>query len=273
MPSIRIDNQELYYTWSPRANGPILLFVHGVGSSHSFYSPIIPSLVKKGHSCLAFDIPGSALSTYRGRGSDVEAICGAALALIAVLKLDSRRVIVVGHAMGTIVASEMALYLNPLGIILIGPMNPSPQLADVFAARGQLVQKEGMEGVVDVFLSVETGPRATATQKAFIRSLLLAQSPAGYSSLCSTIMNAQTPRYEEATCPLLIIAGSDDNTSPMAGSQAILDSWGVAAELKRMQVLRGVGHWHCIEAADEVEALVDEFAQGMKSILSTTRME
>lgn len=80
-----------------------------------------------------------------------------------------------------------------------------------------------MEGIVDVFLSVETGPRATATQKAFIRSLLLAQSPAGYSSLCSTIMNAQTPRYEEATCPLLIIAGSDDNTSPMAGSQAILD--------------------------------------------------
>lgn len=84
---------------------------------------------------------GSALSTYRGRGSDIEAICGAALALIAVLKLDSRRVIVVGHAMGTIVASEMALYLNPLGIILIGPMNPSPELADVFAARGQLVQK------------------------------------------------------------------------------------------------------------------------------------
>lgn len=59
MPSIRIDNQELYYTWSPRANGPILLFVHGIGSSHSFYSPIIPSLVKKGHSCLAFDIPGT----------------------------------------------------------------------------------------------------------------------------------------------------------------------------------------------------------------------
>lgn len=80
-----------------------------------------------------------------------------------------------------------------------------------------------MEGVVDIFLSVETGPRATATQKAFIRSLLLTQSPAGYSSLCSTITNAQTPRYVEATCPLLVIAGSDDNTAPMAGSQAILD--------------------------------------------------
>lgn len=59
MPSIRIDDQELYYTWTPAGDGPILLFIHGLGSSSSFYSTIIPSLVEKGHSCLAFDTPGN----------------------------------------------------------------------------------------------------------------------------------------------------------------------------------------------------------------------
>ncbi|KAG5990446.1 hypothetical protein E4U43_004285, partial [Claviceps pusilla] len=81
------------------------------------------------------------MSRYNGRDSDVEAICGAALGLLAILKLDSKRVIVVGHSMGAIVASEMALHLSPLGIILLGPVNPSSQLADVFTARIQLVQK------------------------------------------------------------------------------------------------------------------------------------
>ncbi|KAG5939763.1 hypothetical protein E4U53_007737 [Claviceps sorghi] len=273
MPSLTFDNQELYYTWSPGADGPILLFVHGLGSSSSFYATMIPSLVEKGHSCLAFDTPGSALSKYPGRDSDVEAICGAALALIAMLQLDCKRVIVVGHSMGAIVASEMALHLKPLGVVLLGPVNPSPELADVFTARIHLVQKEGMEGVANVVPSAATGPRATATQKAFIRSLLLAQTPEGYSSLCRTIASAHKPRYEDAMCPLLIIVGSRDNTAPMAGCQEILNSWGVEAGRKRMRVLQGVGHWHCIEAADEVEALVDEFAQGMKEAVGAATTE
>lgn len=264
MPSIRIDDQELYYTWTPAGDGPILLFIHGLGSSSSFYSTIIPSLVEKGHSCLAFDTPGSALSKYTGRDIDAEVICGAALALTAMLELDPQKVIVVGHSMGAIVASEMALHLNPLGVILIGPVNPSPALADVFAARIHLVETEGMEGVANLIPSAATGPRATATQKAFIRALLLAQSPEGYSSLCRTIANAHRPLYENATCPLLIIAGLHDKTAPMAGSQDILKSWGVEAGFKRIQVLQEVGHWHCIEAADEVEALVTEFIQGIQ---------
>ncbi|KAK2595291.1 hypothetical protein QQS21_007006 [Conoideocrella luteorostrata] len=141
MPSIQIDDQELCYSWNPAGEGPILLFIHGLGSSHSFYSTIIPSLVRKGNSCLAFDTPGSALSTYRGRDSDIEAICGAALALIATLDLDVSRVIVVGHSMGAIVASEIALHLGNPGVILIGPVNPAPALSDVFAARIKLVEK------------------------------------------------------------------------------------------------------------------------------------
>ncbi|KAG5989807.1 hypothetical protein E4U43_004428 [Claviceps pusilla] len=130
-----------------------------------------------------------------------------------------------------------------------------------------------MDGVADVVPSAATGPRTTPTQKAFIRSLLLAQSPEGYSSLCRTIADAHPPRYEDATCPLLIIVGSDDSTASMSGSQEILNSWGVEPGLKRMQVLHGVGHWHCIEAADEVESLVDEFVQGLKETIGDSVLQ
>jgi alpha-beta hydrolase superfamily lysophospholipase len=58
MPTLQIDDQELYYSWTPAGDGPILLFIHGLGSSNSFYASIIPGLVQQGFSCLAFDTPG-----------------------------------------------------------------------------------------------------------------------------------------------------------------------------------------------------------------------
>lgn len=59
MPSLRIQDQDLYYDWTRAGDdGLILVFIHGLGSSNSFYAPIIPSLVEAGYSCLAFDTPG-----------------------------------------------------------------------------------------------------------------------------------------------------------------------------------------------------------------------
>ncbi|KHO02120.1 alpha/beta hydrolase fold family protein [Metarhizium album ARSEF 1941] len=273
MPTIQIDNQALYYSWNPAGDGPILLLVHGLGSSNSFYASIIPGLVQKGYACLAFDTPGSALSTYGGREIDGEAICGAAVALITALQLDVKRVIVVGHSMGAIIASTMALHLGTLGVVLIGPVNPSAALADVMDARIKLVESEGMEGVANVVPFAATGPRATATQKAFVRALLLGQTAEGYKSLCRMIANAGRPRYEDIKCPLLIIAGSHDKTAPLPGSRDILNSWGVGPGLKRIEILADVGHWHCIEAAPEVEDLVGAFAEGVRALLQHPKHE
>ncbi|TWU75859.1 hypothetical protein ED733_005449 [Metarhizium rileyi] len=273
MPTLQIDDgQDLYYSWSPAGDGPILLFIHGLGSSNSFYASIIPGLVQRGFSCLAFDIPGSALSTYRGRHSDGEAICGAAVALITALELDAKHIIAVGHSMGAMIASEIALLrLSILGVVLIGPVNPSAALADVFDARIQLVESEGIEGVANVVPFAATGPKATATAKAFIRALLLAQTTEGYKSLCRTIASAKRPRYEDIHCPLLIIAGSHDKTAPLTGARDILNSWGVEAGLKRIEILADVGHWHCIEAAAEVEALVGVFVEGIRVTVGETK--
>lgn len=43
--------------------------------------------------------------------------------------------------MGAIVASELSTQLRLLGVVLIGPVNPNPGLADVFNARIATVEK------------------------------------------------------------------------------------------------------------------------------------
>lgn len=54
--------------------------------------------------------------------------------------------------------------------------------------------------------------------------------------------------------------------SPFALADCVPCSWGVDSNLKRIAVLQNVGHWHCIEAADKVEALVSEFIQGVQVV-------
>ncbi|KYK54105.1 alpha/beta hydrolase fold family protein [Drechmeria coniospora] len=262
MPLLKVQGHDLFYSLTPAEadstpKNVTILFIHGLGSSHSYYASMTPSLAQQGYACLAFDTPGSALSAHRGEDVDAETIAAIAGDLLSALKLDSKRIVAVGHSMGAIVVSELALRFDLLGAVMIGPVNPSDALFD---ARIEMVQSGGMEAVAKWVPSVATGPKATATHKAFIRALLLAQTAEGYMSLCRTIARAPRPRYADMGCPLLIVAGSHDKTCPLSGSEAILASWGVDENRKRLVVLDGVGHWHCVEAAEEVLEQVAGFA-------------
>jgi pimeloyl-ACP methyl ester carboxylesterase len=67
MPFLDVRRKSLYYRLASAqrqrdAVGPVFLFIHGLGSSSSFYAPIIPSLAAAGYECVAFDT--------HGRGSD-----------------------------------------------------------------------------------------------------------------------------------------------------------------------------------------------------------
>lgn len=78
-----------------------------------------------------------------------------------------------------------------------------------------------MEPMADTIPAAATGPKATQTQRAFIRALLLAQTPEGYNSLCKAISDAEQPEYAQSKSPLLIISGSHDKTSPLEAAQNI----------------------------------------------------
>lgn len=104
-----------------------------------------------------------------------------------------------------------------------------------------------------------TGSKSTALQKAFIRELILGQSPEGYISLCKVISEATAPDYAAIKAPLLIIAGTEDKAAPLEGCKHIIAN--VSSTLKTLDVLPGVGHWHCIEASDEVGNLILKFTR------------
>lgn len=68
MPFTEINGKTIFYSWKPASRaGLTLYFIHGLGSAHSFWSPIIPGLVEAGFSCLAIDVPGLSSPAPRSR--------------------------------------------------------------------------------------------------------------------------------------------------------------------------------------------------------------
>jgi pimeloyl-ACP methyl ester carboxylesterase len=120
-----------------------------------------------------------------------------------------------------------------------------------------------MEPMANTIPSAAVGSRSTPLQRAFIRELLLGQDPKGYAALCRAIASAQVPDYAAVRAPFLLIAGEEDKSASMEGCKFIFEH--VGSQSKDMEVLEGVGHWHCIESPDEVGRLIAQFVGGISA--------
>lgn len=281
----------------PTPTGLTIIFIHGLGSSQNYYYPVIPHLTEK-HRCITIDTYGAARSPYT---NDTVSIPGIAEDVIGVLDaLHVLKAVAVGHSMGGLVVTELgARYPNRMqGVVAIGPTHPSEMLVTVMSKRSETVLEgmclnflfgctpfsffsfffppslgstdlmllhmltfypAGMEPMANTIPFGAVGSRSTPLQKAFIRELILGQDPKGYAALCRAIASAQAPDYAAIQVPFLLIAGEEDKSASMEGCEYIYEH--VSSKQKSLEVLKGVGHWHCIEAADEVGALIAKFVQ------------
>ncbi|RBA22165.1 hypothetical protein FPRO05_00512 [Fusarium proliferatum] len=249
MPFIKVQNKTLFYAQvdaeTASKDDPVLVFIHGLGSSHSFYIPVMNQLATAGYSSIALDVYGSGLSALSEAVGDptFDTIASDVKALLEGLSIRLENAVAVGHSMGGIIVPKLALKCNLRGeydlVLILG--------------------LEGMEPMAKTIPFAATGSKATLTQKAFIRALLLSQKPEGYIALCRAIAQADLPPYANIKCPVLVLSGEEDKTSPIPDAQKILKDWGCDDSSKSMHILPGVGHWHCIEAADEVGSKIQEF--------------
>lgn len=177
MPFLKLQDRDrqLYYTFTAPQNGAstadkitTIVLIHGLGSSSSYYAPVIPRLVEAGYSCLALDshgpyicltVPpffkfflkysvdtdglgtGSALTQLTGEGGNLETIIDDIGAAISAHDISPGRAVIVGHSMGGIVAPEAALRYNFAGTVLLGPVYPNEALAKNIEERIVKVQQ------------------------------------------------------------------------------------------------------------------------------------
>lgn len=234
---------------------------HGLGSSNNYYTAVVPSLTEQGYRCICHDTTGSALSPYTQIEQTVHDIASDVIALMNHLSIE--KAVFVGHSMSGITGPEIAAeWPNRItGLVLIGPVWPTSEVGPVFEDRIKKIEAEGMESMADTVPYAAVGAKAQRIHSAFIRELILGMDPSGYNSLCRVIANAykSPPKYGNVSCPTLIIAGEDDKSAPLPGCKKILEALG--SKDKDLTILNGVGHWHCVEAPEDVGKLLVEFVE------------
>lgn len=148
MPFASVNDKKIYYTVakpsSVATSFTTLLCIHGLGSTNSFYAPLTPHLTTLGFTVVAIDSHGAGLSPYTGKSNSTTSIADDAWAVLESLKEEvPQDVVVLGHSMGGIVASELALKHGERvkGVVLIGPVNPNPGAAEAFEKRIVVVQE------------------------------------------------------------------------------------------------------------------------------------
>ncbi|KAK0762879.1 hypothetical protein N5P37_004402 [Trichoderma harzianum] len=273
MPFLKLQDRDRHLYWTLNAPPTTtsssddsitnIVLIHGLGSSSSYYAPVIPKLVDAGYTCLALDSHGAALTPLTGQGGSLDTIIDDIGAAVSALNISPSRTVIVGHSMGGIVAPEATLRYKFAGTVLLGPVYPNETLTKVLQDRIAKVQQNGMDPLVDVIPIVGTASSSTPLQRAFIRTLLLAQTPEGYIANCKAIASASIPDYASISTPLLLINGAEDFVCPIELSQKVFDSWG--SKDKNLQILDKTGHWYCIESPEQVGDAIVKFVSGIKT--------
>jgi pimeloyl-ACP methyl ester carboxylesterase len=151
----------------------------------------------------------------------------------------------------SVVAAHLAAERSDrvVATILIGPVYPSETFVPIFEKRIELVEKGGMDPLANSLPFSAPAKSASPIVRSFIRELLLGQDPAGYISHCRILINAKPPVYGKINVPVLIIAGEEDKTAPVEGCQKMFDEMNTE---KKLEILKAVGHWQCLEDFAEV---------------------
>jgi 3-oxoadipate enol-lactonase len=237
--------------------GPAVLFVHGLGGTTNFYEPQARALASS-RTVIRFDLAGAGRSPLTGTPS-IESWADDAEAILDRIGIGSAAV--VGHSMGTLIAAHLAATRpeRVSKLALLGALRAQTEQAkQATRQRAATVREKGMEAVAPGIVAAATSERTRRDHPAlaaFVREMLFRQDPRGYAACCEALANAAGPACTDIRAPALLIAGSEDKTSPPELSETLAKEIPSA----RVEVIPDIGHWHAVEAAGQVTAALRDF--------------
>lgn len=253
----RINGKDLFYQHMGNENGPPVIFVHGLGGSSTYFTPLVSKL-EKSHSLHLLDLEGHGLSptsalselTIASYAEDIYQLTQFASITPATI---------IAHSMGCLVAAHLALH-HPAQVsklILLGPPpSPLPEPASqALYARARLVREKGMLAVVDAIIQAGVSAKVRANNPlavTAVRLSLLGQDAEGYAKGCMALSSSVNRKlnFGAIGCPVVIVTGDEDRVA----SVDVCEKYAGEVGDGRLVVLKGVGHWHLLE---DVEGSVD----------------
>jgi pimeloyl-ACP methyl ester carboxylesterase len=261
---ITIAGKQLSYRRKGGDNKPPMYFIHGLGGTADYFSPIMAKLGDSWTYHLS-DFEGHGLSPSSASSKlSIASLASDAYQILSYAGVDSG-VTVVAHSVGCLIAMRLALDHPELvkTLILQGPgASPLPEAASQATyARAALVREKGMMGVVDAVVGAglsDYSKTHTPLAVAAARISLLGQDPEGYAKACVALADSHRDTLDVSALKarVLILTGAEDKVSPPEMCKKMKEK---ISHCEDVIVLPDVAHWHLFEKTEDVCSAVAQY--------------
>jgi len=252
-------------------SGPTVLLVHGYIESVGFWAPVVRRLAAAGLDVVVVDQRGHGESERGDADFDCDTLAGDVQAWVE--QLDLRDAVLAGHSMGGVSAMAFAglrpdvaeRHLRSLVLVatlafpepLFGlpDVRVDPARAVAVLERVMSVEALGLLSLSRVFGTYPTRSAIEATRD----SLLATDRRTRVDAMAMLRDFDLRPVLPDVRLPTVVLAGSHDRLTPLAGNEAIADLIPGA----RLEVVPGMGHMLMFEAPDVV---TDAIVQATKPV-------
>lgn len=258
MRAVDVDGAPV--AWREAGDGPVVVFLHGLGGSRTAWEPQLAALAGD-FRCVAWDLLGYGASPPPGSPLTFPALADAVAGLLDTLGVEQAPL--VGLSLGGMVALHTALaHPDRTGGLVLLDTSPAFGLdgtdPDEWRAARRAPLDAGLgpgDFAEDVLRSV-AGPSLTG-HPLDQAVTAMARIPAdGLRAVIDLLPSHDVRnRLGEITAPTLVVVGEHDAETPPAYSEALAAGIPDA----RLEVVAGAGHLTPAEAPEAVNRLLAEF--------------
>ena len=246
--------------WREAGEGPVVVFLHGLGGSRTAWDPQLEGLADT-YRCVAWDLPGYGASPPLDRPLTFPALADAVAGLLDALGVD--RAPLVGLSLGGMVALHTAL-AHPDRVAGLALLDTSARFGadgtdpdEWRAARRAPLDAGTTPGdmAVDVLTSVG-GPALVGEALDRAVAAMARIPPDGLRATVDLLPTHDVvDRLGEITAPTLVALGEHDEETPLAYSETLVA--GIPGA--RLELIAGAGHLSNLEQPDAVTRLLAQF--------------
>ncbi len=230
--------------WDRAGDGPVVLLVHGIGSSRRTWDAIVPQLVSAGYRALRLDLRGCGESSVPEGEFGMDAFLGDLVSFVDSLGLDTFHL--VGHSLGGMIAQRYVLDhpARVRSLALASTTSHNGRRANAFARLMVSLAEHGYD-------ALEQQPALRETAEATLREAfpggvplsmlkrgMERPNPARANAWRACIDFTAKDRLSEVRCPCLVTHGTADMLIPFRAGELVAQ----AIPAARWVVEEGAGH-------------------------------
>jgi len=257
MKFVRSNGTTLHYRYSPVIGRPTIIFANSLGTDLRIWNAV-ERLLAEDYGLVLYDKRGHGLSELGDAPHTIETHAADLAGLLDHLHI--RNAIVCGLSIGGVIAQCLYGTRSELidGLILCDTA-AKIGTSDMWNGRIAAISSKGIESFADGVMEKWFTPNfhKNRTQElAGYRTMLVRQSPDGYSAACAAMRDAD---FRAGTAlidvPTLCVVGDQDGSTP----PEFVEAFARSILRARFEVIAEAGHIPCVEQPEKLAALIRQF--------------